>query len=204
MFSLFKDIFCSKDLLTNLVKNDFKTRYLNSYLGSVWAFIQPVITILIFWFVFQVGFKSQDVSDIPFILWLITGMIPWFFLAEGIQSSTNSVIENAFLVKKIVFKVTLFPMIKIISALLIHIFFIFFMLCMFIYYGFYPNLFWLQLLYYLMSSLLFLMGLSWLFSSIVVFFRSISNRYYIYSIWILDYTYILVSINIAGKISSIL
>ena len=49
----------NRQLIWNLSKNDFKTKYAGSYLGIIWAFVQPVVTILVYWFVFQVGFRSQ-------------------------------------------------------------------------------------------------------------------------------------------------
>ena len=49
----------SRKMIFNLAKNDFKTKYAGSYLGIIWAFVQPVVTILLYWFVFQVGFRSR-------------------------------------------------------------------------------------------------------------------------------------------------
>lgn len=124
---------------------------------------------------FQVGFKSAPVENAPFILWLIAGIIPWFFISEVLAVGTNAILENSFLVKKIVFRVSLLPVVKILSALIVHIFFIGFMLGMFFYYGFSINLYWLQLLYYLFSLVILLLGVSWFTSSIVVFFRDLSQ-----------------------------
>lgn len=170
-----KDIHLSKQLLFDLVKNDLKSKYVKNYLGGLWAFLQPTVLIIIFWFVFEVGFKSKPVDNFPFILWLMTGIIPWFFFAESLQSSTQSILANSFLVKKIVFKISLLPVIKIISALTIHIFFILFLFGMFIYYGYMPTIYWLQIFYYLICTIILLLGLSWLTSSIVVFFRDLEN-----------------------------
>lgn len=175
MYRFFKDIYFNKNLLKDLVLNDFKSRYLNNYLGILWAFIQPTITICIFWFVFEVGFKSAPIQDVPFILWLVAGMIPWFFLSEALASSTNAILDNSFLVKKIVFRVNLLPIVKITSALVVHFFFIFCMIGMFLLYDFEPSLYWLQIFYYLFASILFLLGLSWITSSIVVFFRDLGQ-----------------------------
>ena len=171
LYRFLKDIYFNRNLLMDLVKNDFKSRYLNNYLGILWAFIQPSITICIFWFVFEIGFKSAPIQDVPFILWLIAGMIPWFFLSEALASSTNAILDNSFLVKKIVFRVSLLPIVKITSAIIVHVFFILLMLGMFILYEFMPDLYWLQIFYYLLSSIVFLLGLSWITSSIVIFFR---------------------------------
>ena len=110
------DIYRNRSLLFQLTVRDFKSRYLGSYLGLIWAFIQPLITILIFWFVFELGFKSAPVGNFPFILWLMTGIIPWFFISESLGSGTGSVVENSYLVKKIVFRVSMLPVIKILSG----------------------------------------------------------------------------------------
>ena len=170
---LIGDIISNRKLLWQLTKRDFKERYLGSYLGILWAFIQPAVTVLIFWFVFQVGFKSMPVNNFPFILWLVCGMFPWFFLSESIQSAANSVIESAFLVKKIVFRVELLPIVKIISALVVHIFFIAVLFLMFAAYGHPPTLYALQIIYYVLAMICLSLGLSWLTSSLAVFFRDV-------------------------------
>ncbi|MFF2480881.1 ABC transporter permease [Paenibacillus sp. NPDC058071] len=154
---------------------DFKARYLGSFLGVLWAFIQPTIQILIFWFVFQVGFKSMPVDDFPFILWLISAMIPWFFISDSIQHSTNSIVDNSYLVKKVVFRVSILPVAKIYSALYIHLFFIFFMMAMFAIYGYWPSLYNLQILYYLPAASLLILGISWITSSLVIFLKDVGQ-----------------------------
>lgn len=175
MFQFLKNLYQSRQLLWSLTKNDFNQRYLGNFLGIAWAFIQPTTMILIFWFVFQVGFKSQPIDDFPFILWLISGMIPWFFFAEALGSATNSILDNSFLVKKVVFRTSLLPIIKIISALIIHLFFIFFMYGMFLYYGYSFELYWLQIFYYLFATIVLVLGLSWITSSVVVFFKDMGQ-----------------------------
>ena len=175
MFDFLKAIFQSKALLWSLTKNEFKQKYVGNILGIFWAFIQPAAMIGIFWFVFQVGFKSKPVDNFPFILWLVAGMFPWFYFAEGLSTGTNSVQANSFLVKKVVFRVSLLPIIPLLSALSIHIFFIFFMFAMFMYYGYSPEIYWVQLIYYVFATSVLLLGLSWLTSSIVIFFKDIGQ-----------------------------
>lgn len=174
-YRFLRDVVRNRRLLIDLIKNDFKSRYLNNHLGVLWAFVQPTVTILIFWFVFQVGFKAAPVQETPFILWLIAGMVPWFFFAEALGSATNSILDNSFLVKKIVFRVSLLPIVKIASAIIIHAFFILFMLGMFLYYGYAPSLYWLQIGYYVVATVILLLGLSWITSSVVIFFRDLGQ-----------------------------
>ena len=162
-------------LLLSLTKNDFRQKYLGSYLGIAWAFIQPTITVLIFWFVFQVGFKSKPVGDTPFILWLIAGMFPWFFFSDAISNATNAILENSYLVKKIVFRVGFLPLIKIFSALIVHLFFIVFMFVLFMIYGYSFDIYWLQIFYYLGAMIVLILGISYVTSSVVVFFKDMGQ-----------------------------
>lgn len=174
-YRFLRDIYQNRRLLKDLVKNDFKSRYLNNYLGILWAFIQPIISVCIFWFVFQVGFKSAPVQNVPFILWLVAGMIPWFFLSEALQSATNAILDNSFLVKKIVFRVSLLPIVKIVSAIIVHVVFVIFIMVMYVIYNFMPSMYWVQIIYYIFSAVVFLLGLSWITSSVVIFFRDLGQ-----------------------------
>ncbi|PHS41731.1 MAG: teichoic acid ABC transporter permease [Sulfurovum sp.] len=175
MLSFLKAIFQNRRLLVELTKNDFKQKYVGNMLGIFWAFIQPTAMIAIFWFVFQVGFKAQPVDNFPFILWLVTGMFPWFYFAEGLSTGTNSIIANSFLVKKVVFRVSLLPLIPLLSALSVHIFFILCMFAMFIYYGYSPEIYWIQTIYYIVATTILLIGLSWFTSSVIIFFKDIGQ-----------------------------
>ncbi|MEZ9184359.1 ABC transporter permease [Vibrio splendidus] len=171
-----KGIYSSRELLITMAKRDIQNRYLGSLFGGVWAFIQPLVTIMVIWFVFQVGFKAQPTSNgVPFTLWLVSAMIPWFFIAEMLSNATNSIVEQANIVKKIVFRVSLLPIVKLISALIIHLFFIAILFSIAFAYGYYPSLNWLQIPYYLICSLLLMIGVSWITSSIVIFFRDIGQ-----------------------------
>ena len=88
----------NRKLIMNLAKNDFKTKYAGSYLGIVWAFVQPIVTILVYWFVFSVGLKAGNVSDYPFVLYLVSGIVPWFFFQDALNGGTNALMEYNYLV----------------------------------------------------------------------------------------------------------
>lgn len=169
------DLIHNRHLLWDLTKKDLKQRYIGSYLGILWAFIQPTITVFIFWFVFQVGFKSMPVDNFPFVLWLVCGMFPWFFFSDALQAATNSIFSNSFLVKKVVFRVSLLPMIQILSALLVNLFFVAVLFLMFSLYGYMPSLYNLQVIYYMFGSICLLFGLSLVTSSLAVFMKDVSQ-----------------------------
>lgn len=174
-FDFIKSIWRNKAMLWNLTKKNLKRRYIGSYLGILWAFIQPTITVFIFWFVFQVGFKSMPVDHFPFILWLICGMFPWFFFNDAITAATASIYSNSFLVKKVVFRVSLLPMIQILSALLVHSFFIGVLFIMFGLYGYMPCIYNLQVFYYLFACICLVFGISLLTSSLMIFMKDVGQ-----------------------------
>ncbi|TGU70218.1 ABC transporter permease [Geomonas terrae] len=169
--SFLTEILSKRQIIIELTKADFKKKYLGSLLGMFWAFVHPTVYIAIVWFVFQVGFKTQPMDNFPFVLWMLAGIIPWFFFSECLASASNSILDNAFLVKKMVFSIGMLPLIKILSSLLIHIFFIIVIFAMFAIYGYLPSLYNLQVFYYLFCTITLLIGLSWLTSSLTLFLR---------------------------------
>ncbi len=169
------DIYQSKGLIWALGKQDLKQRFAGSFLGIVWAFIQPLVTILILWILFEKGFRSKPVQNVPFILWLSAGIIPFFFFQDALGMGSNSILEYRYLLNKVNFRVSVLPMVKIVAASLIHLFFIGMLVLLFLAYGFQPDLYWLQILYYLFSLIIFLMGATWMASAAVVFFRDVGQ-----------------------------
>lgn len=175
LFIFIEDMIKGRKIIFELAQKDFKSKYLGSYLGIIWAFVQPIITVIIFWFVFQEGFKTAPINNFPYVLWLLTGMIPWFFFSESLSSSTNAIVEYSYLVKQVVFRVGILPVIRIISALFVHLFFLIFLFFMFWCYGYKPNLYNLQAIYYLLATITLVLGLSWITSSLMVFLKDIGQ-----------------------------
>ncbi|MCF0116899.1 MAG: ABC transporter permease, partial [Bacilli bacterium] len=158
-----------------LAKNDFKAKFAGSFFGVFWAFINPIIITLLYVFVFQVGLKSGNVSDYPFVLYLMTGLVPWFFFQDSLNSSTNSLNEYSYLVKKVVFPVEILPTIKVLSSLFIHLFFVAFIIIVCSCFGYFPTLSIFQLIYYGFALLVLVIGLAYLCSALQVFFKDLSQ-----------------------------
>lgn len=200
-----RDIYLSKALLIQMAQRDITSRYLGSGLGVFWAFVQPLITICVMWFVFEVGFKAAPTTGgYPFILWLLTGMIPWFFVSDSIAAGTHSILGNSSLVTNLVFRISLLPIVKVASAFAIHCFFVIIIILALMIKGFMPTWHYLQLFYYCIASCYFLLGLLWLTSSIVVFFKDL-DQIISASLQVLFWaTPIFWNLDMAGKYANIL
>lgn len=171
-----KHLIQSRTLMVALIKNDFKKQYLGSYLGLAWAFIQPLMFMLVIWTVFELGFRiGRTATGVPFALWLLAGMVPWFFFSDAIRSGADAVTDNAFLVKKVAFRISILPLVNIGSSFLIHLGLVLFLVIALLLNGFWPTLYWLQLPFYMALTILFAMGLSWLTCAIRVFVKDVGS-----------------------------
>ena len=175
-YRLQKDIFLERNLLITLAKNDFKEQFSGSYLGIIWAILRPSLFVFIVWFIFSVGLKTNLVGDgVPFILYFIAGYVPWFFFSDAVGTGMNSVVGNAYLVKRVDFKVNILPVVKIISALFLHVLFLSILVVVFLLQGYKPTIYWLQLPFYTLMLSILLLGINYLISSLRVFTKDVAQ-----------------------------
>ena len=172
---LLKKIIEKGHVIFGLTKQDFKSRFAGSILGLLWAFIQPLAMMLILWFVFSVGLKMTLTENIPFPVWFFSAMILWNFISDFILTATNVFGEYAFLVKKINFRISILPVVKMVSSLILHFVFVLILAGILIFYGYYPNLYWLQSIYFLFGAMVLASGIAWTTASINVFMKDASQ-----------------------------
>lgn len=162
-------------LLLEMARHDFRARFLGSYLGILWAFIHPIVTIVVMWVIFGLGFKAQPVGNMPFVLWLSVGMIPWIYFSETINDATGSILSSAFLVKKTSFNLSFLPLVKMLANTVIHVALVGIVVGMLLHHHFYPAFLWIQILYYFVAMFCLILGLSWMTSAMAVFTRDVNN-----------------------------
>lgn len=180
IFIIPRELYQSRELIWKLARNDFKKRYAGSYLGFLWALIQPVITVLMYWIVFDVVFntRSQMIAsgvEVPYVLYLTAGLVPWFYFSEAITNGTNALLEYSYLVKKVVFKISILPIIKLIAATFIHVFFTVILLIVASCYGYFPTVYTIQLIYYTFCMFVLVLAMSYCSCAIVIFFRDLGQ-----------------------------
>lgn len=170
-------IVTQRRILYTLIIHDFKSRYLSSFIGLPWAFIQPATYIFVIWFAFTYGLRASITdTGLPYAPWLILGFVPWLFISQTMIVSSNAIIEYSYLIKKTNFPVSMIPIIKIFSGMIVHLILIVFMIIILIFaYGIYPNIYWLQIFYYLFASTVLLLGISWFVASVNVFIKDMAH-----------------------------
>lgn len=160
-----KTVFSNLSMVVNISKKEFVKEFAGSKLGILWAIIRPLAMILVFWFVFSVGFKVQPTGDIPFILWLIAGYIPWLFISDNLTNGAGAVRNHSYLVKKVKFPVEILPSIRILINF--YTFFILMIISFLIFagYGMLGRIHILEVIYYTLATLVFVVGAVRLFSA---------------------------------------
>jgi teichoic acid transport system permease protein len=80
---------------------DLKKTYTGAALGWAWAVIKPVVTIFVYWFAIAIGLRqNSNVGEVPYILWLITGIVPWFYMGDSITGGTECIRRYSYLKPK--------------------------------------------------------------------------------------------------------
>ena len=164
-----------KFLILEMAKRDILTQHVGSMLGFFWTFINPLIIIFILWLVFSIGFRTAPKGDIPFVVWLTAGMAIWITFAETVNGSTSIIISNPHLVKKVVFPLSIFPVVKLASSFITHLIFLIMLLSLILLHGMPISIYWLQAIYYFVAMSILVLGMSWITSSINVFARDTSQ-----------------------------
>ena len=174
-FYFIRLIFLQKYLIVSMAKREVAARYVGSFLGFVWTFINPMVTIFVFWVVFSLGFKVQPKNNVPFVVWLTAGMSAWFVFVDIVNGSAGVIVSNAHLIKKTLFHSHILPVIKIISCLITHSVFLFVLIGLIVFQKMPFSFYYLQFLYYLLCMCVLALGLGWAVSALNPFIRDIGQ-----------------------------
>jgi lipopolysaccharide transport system permease protein len=161
-----------RELLYFLTWRDIKVRYKQTALGAAWAVIQPFMTMVVFSLFF--GKLAKMPSDgIPYPLFAFAALVPWTFFSNGLTQSSNSLVHNAHMLKKIYFPRLIMPIATIASGVVDFLIAFAVLLIMMAYYGIVPtaNIVWLPSLLALEIATALGVGL-WL-SAMNVHFRDV-------------------------------
>ena len=168
-----KQIYHNRFIIWELTKRDFRIQYIDNLFGLSWAIIEPLAMMLILWFIFTYV-RTGRAMEVPFSLFLLTGVVAYDFLNKAINTSTRSLKSFGFLLNKVNFRAAIIPLVKITSEVLIHLIILAIVGIILILNHIPVTIYWLQIFYYLFSMCALLVGVSWLTSSISLFFPDIN------------------------------
>jgi ABC-type polysaccharide/polyol phosphate export permease len=115
MLNLLKDIYKRRELLSILIVRNLKIRYKNSVLGFFWSFINPLLLLLIYSFVFTVVLPNRSPDTQPYALFLFCGILPWTWFSSSLLESSNVLIGGGSLIKKVLFPAEVLPIVTVLA-----------------------------------------------------------------------------------------
>ena len=163
----------NKRLAWQLGKNDFKNRFANTSLGSIWGFLQPFVFMMMYVIVFQYIFKQTGPGGAPYVVWFMPGMAMWMTINDGIIGASNSIRGYSYLVKKVVFPVDIIPLISLIANAFVSLFLIVIATAVCVIFKFVPNVF--QMIYMIISVYIFLIAITRFTSAVATLVPDFSN-----------------------------
>ncbi|PZE20816.1 ABC transporter permease [Paenibacillus xerothermodurans] len=180
MINIIQALWHYKGFIFGLVKRDFKTRYLNSAFGSIWAVLHPIALIFVYTVIFSqvMGAKLPNSNDtLAYSIYLCAGLLPWQLFSETIMRMQNVFLEQSGIMKKVSFPRTSLP-VYILTSTLINFLIIYgiFMVYLLIV-GEFPGISILQIIPLLVIQQIFAVGLGIILATLNVFFRDIGHSF---------------------------
>jgi lipopolysaccharide transport system permease protein len=182
-----RSLWRNRKLIGSMVRRDILSRYRGSFGGTLWTFLNPLLLMATYFFVFGVVLRTRfenDTSRTGFVLYFLAGMLPWLAFSEAVGRSPYVILEYRTFVKKIVFPLETLPINLVISGAVTEaIGLVIFMIGLFAVRGAIPvSVIWLPLL--LIPQILFTAGLAWTLAATGVYVRDLGQvTGYLLTLW---------------------
>jgi lipopolysaccharide transport system permease protein len=122
MLRNFRQLLRYRGLVQSLVARELKARYRGSVLGFFWSFINPLLLLLIYSFVFALVLPGTHPPDIePYALFMFCGILPWTWFSSSLSESASVLINNSNLIKKVLFPAEILPIVTVLANM-VHFF----------------------------------------------------------------------------------
>lgn len=176
VFKIFKEQITNIPLGSRVANFELKSKNNNHYLGSFWDIFNPLIQIIVYWFVFTSVMQRTDVEmangeTIPYIYWMVVGFVVWNFVFRTTIDGSSSVYSRIKTLTKMEFPLAVVPIMPLVLQIKIHFKLMALAYVILLFAGYYPTIKMVQLLYVFPLMLFFFAGLGLLTSTISTIIR---------------------------------
>jgi lipopolysaccharide transport system permease protein len=176
VFSNLGSLLRYRGLIQSLVARELKARYRGSVLGFVWSFVNPLLLLSVYSFVFTTIMRSQDPRTTPFAVFLFCGLLPWIWFSSSLTEATSSLISGGNLIKKVLFPAEVLPIVSVLANMVHYLLGLSVLAAFMIAFQHYPSagaLLWFPVV--IAVQLVFTLGLAFGLSSLTVHFRDVRD-----------------------------
>ena len=118
MLDNLESLFRYRGLIQSLVARELKARYRGSVLGFFWSFVNPLLLLLVYTFVFTVVLPGAHPPELePFALFMFCGILPWTWFSSSLLEASNVLIAGGALIKKVLFPAEVLPIVTVLAGL---------------------------------------------------------------------------------------
>jgi len=181
MITIVKEQISSFYLILRLSAFELKSANTNNYLGRFWEILNPMIQLTIYWFVFGAGIRKgsgvpmDNGVEVPFFIWMVTGMIVWFFVNPAISASSRSIYSRIQLIAKMSFPMSAIPSFVIMANFYTHLILVAVVTVFLQFTEFKFSIYYIQLPYFMIATLLFLLALALVTSTLATIVRDVQQ-----------------------------
>jgi lipopolysaccharide transport system permease protein len=180
LLALIRSLRKNWQLINQMVKREVVGRYKGSFFGLAWSFLNPILMLAIYTFVFSVVFKAKwgtnsDEGKVQFALVLFVGLIIFNLFSEAINRAPSLILGNVNYVKKVVFPLEILPVISIGSSLLHALINLFVLMITITIFNGYFNWATILIPLILLPLAFLILGLSWILASLGVYVRDVGQ-----------------------------
>ena len=171
---IFEELYHYRELLKTNVKKEIRGKYKGSFLGVLWSFLNPLLMVLVYAIVFPYLMRMQQEH---YLIYLITGIIPWIFFTTVVTTGCNCILINGGIIKKVYFPRAILP-ISVVAAGLVNFLISCIVILLFLIFGgvgLSLNILWVIPIAIIQS--LFSLGLLFILSAINYKFSLLCNSY---------------------------
>lgn len=155
----------------SIAKYELLSDMRDSRLGIFWNFANPAIQIMTYYFVFGLIMHRGKVEGIPYIQWMLCGMVIWFFISPCITNGANAIFSKTKVITKMKFPVSILPATVVLKELFNHFCLMALLIVFLLFQGIMPSLYWFELIYYLFAAIIFAISLSMITSVLNMLMR---------------------------------
>lgn len=165
-------------LIMRLAKFQLRIDNQNNYLGFAWEILNPAIQMAMYWFVFGFAMdrglmKGENGVEVPYVYWMLAGISMWFFINKAILNGSKSIYQKYAMVAKMNFPLSVLPSYIIMGKYYGHLILVGAIIIICSLKGFYPSIYYLQLVYFLAMSYILAFAITLLTSTLTVVVRDI-------------------------------
>jgi lipopolysaccharide transport system permease protein len=176
LFSNLANLLRYRGLISSLVARELKARYRGSIFGFLWSFINPLLLLLIYSFVFTTIIPNEEPKTKPYALFMFCGILPWTWFSSSLSDAAGSLIAGGNLIKKVLFPAEVLPIVNVLANM-VHFFLGLVILIVFLVIYRHPpdawDLFWFPVA--VLVQLVFTCALGLLLAALAVHFRDIRD-----------------------------